>query len=479
MFARTLFFFAAAWLPTLGLAQVPMAIPYSRTQDLLVVDSDYDGVWRLADFNQDGDYNDPGEISSFYSDLIGAFAWTTPVSVCSAPDGTVYVGDSATDTIYALRDNNGDGDANDPGEHRVFFDMSNVGAITMQTPSGITVDLLGRLFIAVTNTASPAGPDRILELQDLNFDGDANDAGEATDYYTVPNSTATVGASLPTKVVVAPNGNLYYTEIGTTGAYTKGVWQLADNNFDGDANDLGEATLFWTPPFASSPFYWGLAVDALGNFYVTDHSANEQVWRGRDANQNGTIEPSEQTLFYQTAGSTWWDVVLRDDGTVLLCEDQTPDRVTALRDLNNDGDALDANESYQAYDSTTAGVVLVAPRGACMMRAPQLEVSPAVVPIGQTTMLITHASKPGDLTLVVIATGLGPAIPLPPWGTVEVAINFFQSVSLGFADSSGFYNVPLALPNNPAVIGSYAFQSLAGDMFRLFLSNGAPMVVTP
>ncbi|MFN0253689.1 MAG: hypothetical protein ACKV2T_42870, partial [Kofleriaceae bacterium] len=57
---------AALSFPTLVAAQVPPALPFARTLDLLVVDSSYDGVWRLADFNQDGDYNDPGEISSYY-----------------------------------------------------------------------------------------------------------------------------------------------------------------------------------------------------------------------------------------------------------------------------------------------------------------------------------------------------------------------------------------------------------------------------
>jgi hypothetical protein len=461
-----------------AVAQVPLAIPHLRSHDLLVVDSDYDGVWRLADGNQDGDYNDPGEITSFYSDAIGAYAWTTPACIGSAPNGTVHVGDSGTDTIYALLDGNGDGDANDAGEHRIFFDASNAGGFAIPTPNGITFDAIGRMFLTIINSASPAVPDRILVLEDLNSDGDANDLGEAIDYYSPANSTTPVGGSIPTKVVIGPDGKVYYSEIGTTGAFTKGVWQLTDANLNGHCNDPGEATLFWAPPFAASPFYWGLAVDRLGNFYVSDHSNNEQVWRGRDANGDNTIDPSEQSLFYQTGNSTWWDIVLREDGTVLLCEDLNPDRITALRDQNNDGDALDATESTQAYDSTVTSP-LVQPRGAALIRAPLLELSPDTVPIGQTTFVTTRTSNPGDLAVAVIAFGLGPNFALPPWGTVEIDLAAFTTVAVGFADSAGSFTVPFAVPSNPNVIGTYAFQSLAGDLFRLFLSNASVLTVTP
>ena len=247
MFARFLALFPLCHLLSLAGAQVPLAIPYARTQDLLVVDSTYDGIWRFADFNQDGDFDDAGEITSFYSDLVGAFAWSTPTAIVSAPDGTVYVTEVSNDAIYALHDNNGDGDANDPGECRVFFDGTNASGFAIPQAYGITVDAIGRVFLAVNNASSPAGPDRILLLHDLNGDGDCQDANEAISYYDLPGTTGVVAASIPTKVVVGPDGSVYYTEVGTT--FTKGVWKLTDGNSNGNCNDPGEATLFWTPPF--------------------------------------------------------------------------------------------------------------------------------------------------------------------------------------------------------------------------------------
>ncbi|MFN9277064.1 MAG: hypothetical protein ACK6D2_15195 [Planctomycetota bacterium] len=471
--------FAALLLPAAAIAQIlPTAVPYARTQDLFVADSTNDACYRLTDFNQDGDYNDPGEANLFYSDFVGAFPWTNPAAVGCAADGTVYVADTTTDVGYALRDLTGDGDANDPSEATVFLDNANASGFVMQTVNGITFDVLGRIYLTNANTSTPVGPDRSVRVQDQNGDGDANDAGEVFDFYTVPSSVTPVGVSIPTKAMIGPDLCVYYTEIGTGTAYPKGVYRLNDLNQDGDCNDAGEAAMYWTPPFAASPFYWGFAIDQQGWFYVTDHSTNEKVWRGKDLNGNGTIETTEQTLYYQTSASTWWEVAVRDDGVVFLCESQSPDRVTRLVDLNGDGDALDAGESFQAYDSSVS-TTAVGMRGLAFQRAPLLQAQPPVAPIGTTTNLVTQAAAPGDLVLLVMSIGLGPAIALPPFGVVEIDVSSFASLGVGLADPQGYFGLPLSIPNNPAVIGAYAFQSLAGNQFRLFLANAASLTVTP
>jgi hypothetical protein len=458
-------------------AQVPQAIPYTRTLDLLVVDSTNDCVWRMSDFNQDGDYQDAGEIVSFYSDTIGSIALSNPTCIVAAPDGTVYVGDSTADIVLALRDQNGDGDANDPGEHRVFFDSAtNAGGITMASVMGITVDAIGRLFLAVAN-AGTTGTDLILLLHDVDNDGDANDLGEAISYCTIPGGAGAGGNSVPTKVVVGPGGSVFYTDIASSGPLAKGVYKLTDVNQNGHCNDPGEVSLFWTfPGLVPSPNYFGLAVSQSGTFYLSDSSNNEQVWAARDVDANGVVDPGEQRLFFQSTGSTWWDVVLRDDGDVLVCDATAPDHVTALRDLNLDGDANDAGESNDAYNAAGASVA-VSLRGACMLQAPTLVLAPPVVSIGGATTVVTLATKPGDLTLLVMSIGLGPAIPLPPWGVVRIDTSVFVSLSLGFADANALHSVPFAVPNLPAALGTWAFQSLSGDAYRLFLSNPGLLTV--
>jgi hypothetical protein len=471
---------AAALLTTATIAQVPPLLPFQRHLDLLVVDSSFDGIWRLADLDQDGDYNDPGEQLVFYSD-VGSIALTNPSSITCADDGTVYIADSTVDIILALRDQNGDGDANDPGEFRVCCNsVANGSGILMASVQGLTVDGLGRLWVANANAGTtPLGSDGLYQLSDLNGDGDFDDAGEIVAYCTIPNGGGAVGNSIPTKVWIGPDANVYYAEVGSTGAVTKGVWKLTDLNTDGDCNDPGEVNLLWTPPASASPFYWSLAIDPVGNVYTTDHSTNEQVWRGNDLNQNGTIEPSEQTLFYQTSASTWWDVLLRDDGAVLLVEAQTPDRITVLRDLNADGDALDAGEASQGYDASVAAQA-ISLRGAALLRAPRLTSNPPIVQIGNNTSFVTEANKPGDLVVVALSVGPAPlTIALPPWGTVEIDVSAFVILGFGLAGPNGSYVQPFAVPNSPTAIGAWALQSLAGDNFRLFLSNSASLQITP
>ena len=454
--------------------QVPPILPYARTLDLMVVDSSYDGVWRLADLNQDGDFHDAGEILSFYDDAAGSITLTNPNCIATANDGTVYIGDSTVDVIVALRDNNGDGDAVDAGEHRVFFDSSaNASGITMASIQGLKVDALGRVFAAVSNAGG--GTDIILLLEDGNMDGDANDLGEATDYCTIPNVGTATGDSIPTRVAIAPDATVYYTEVGSTGVLPKGVYKLTDSNNNGNCNDPGEVTLFWQPPAAASPFYWGLAIDQDGYFYVTDHSTNEQVWRGKDLDDNGTIDPSEENLYYSTSASTWWGIAVRDDGALLLCEDQTPDRVIELRDLNSDGDALDPGEANEAYNDTVTGNVR--PRGAAFWRAPLLSVFPSPITPGQSTTFTTETTQPQQLVAVFFSVGLAGPTPLPPFGQIEIDASGFVPLGFGLSDATNLFALPFMAPNMASAIGTYGVQSWCGDNARFFLSNGAPLTV--
>lgn len=466
---------AATALAASAVAQVPPASPFPRTLDLIVLDSDSDGLVRLVDQNQDGDYNDPGEITSFYSPLLSPVVMTNPTGIGTSFDGRVYVTDVSTDVVYALLDLNGDGDANDPGECWHFFDATNAGGLVMQIAYSVMVDALGRVFVSVTNQSSPATPDRILKLEDLNFDGDANDPGEASDYYTVPNSVTPLANSIVTKAAAGPDNNLYYTDVGTL-LGQRGVWRLVDLNSDGDCNDPGEASLFWNPG-AGNAQYWALAIDSTGVFWVTDHNA-EHLWRGVDSDASGTITANEQTLYYVTAASSFWDIALRDDGSVLLADSQNPDKITALRDLDNDGTALGAGEAVQVYDATAAPVLLGV-RGAAFLRAPVLDVSPGIVPIGQSLTAVTYTARPFDLAALLLGNGVIAPVALPPWGALGIDPFTLQILTIGLSDATTAYLVPLQVPNTPAAIGTYGLQTLCGDLFRLYLSNAAPVVVTP
>ena len=459
-------------------AQRPMLVPFEQSLDLLVVDTGIDGVWRLSDLDQRGGYMTNGEIIQFYDGTTGPVSLSNPTCVAVGRFGQVFVGDSTTDVIAILEDLDGNGDALGSGEARAWFDSSNQSGIVMASVMGLTVDAFGDVFAAVANAGS-SGTDMILRLSDLNQDGDANDAGEAQVYCQIPNAAGSVGNSIPTKIVIAPNGWLYYAEVGSTGAVQKGVWQLADRNGDGDCDDPGELTHFWTPPSTASAggFYWGLAVDRAGVFYLTDHN-HEQVWRAQDLDQNGTITPNEETLFYQTTNSTWWDVMIHSDGTVLLCEDFTPDRIVALVDRNGDGDALDAGEASDWYDSTQSSIG-VRPRGGALKQAPSLAIHPQVVPHGQPINLLVTTPRRTTTVGIVLSNGLAAQpLSLPPIGRLQIDMSIMIPVIAGTSDAQGLFTLPLALPNDPGLIGSYAFQAIADvGSYRPYLTNAVTLTI--
>ncbi|MFK7741577.1 MAG: hypothetical protein AB8H80_14760 [Planctomycetota bacterium] len=459
-------------------AQTPAILPYQRTLDLLICDSSFDGIWRMVDWNQDGDYLDPGEAAAYYDENVGTIALGTPTCIATSFDGTAYVGDANVDIVLALRDDNGDGDANDSGEHRIFFDNTNAEGLVMASIGGIMVDAFGRVFASVANSGS-TGVDVIFLLEDLNGDGDANDLGESSNYHSVPNAAASTSHSIPTDVAAGRDLALYYNDIGVNGSIVKGVYRLADLNFDGDCEDAGERSPFWLPQSLNNEFFFGLATDQAGAWYLSDHGSNESVLRAFDANANGTIEPGEQSVFYTTGGSTWWDIVVRDDGALLLCEDQTTDRVTLLQDLNSDGDAMDLGEAIEIYDDTLAANPSVRPRGAAFLRAPLLIASPPTIAIGQTASFRVQTSKPLELAAVFLSVGTAGPVPLAPFGQVEIDASQVVALGFGVSDAMGSFAQPFAVPNSPAAIGTLAAQSWGGDAYRQFLSNSIVLTITP
>ncbi len=465
----------AALAAALPAQSIPQLTPFPRVMDLLIVDSTFDGVWRMMDLNQDGDYDDAQEISVYYDDVAGSIALTNPTCIAVGGDGTAYIADSTVDIVVALRDLNGDGDALDPGEHTIFFDGSNQSGILMPSAQGLCVDAIGNVYIANSNT-STVGVDAIIRLSDLDGDGDANDFGEAIYYCQVPNSSAVVGDSIPTTVAVGPDGRIYYTDVGATGAVVKGVYRLTDLNGDGDADDPGEHVLFWAPTAVGNAFYWGLAIARDGTIYVTDHG-NEQVWRGKDLNNDGTIFGAEENLYYQTGGSTWWDVILNPDGRIVLCEDQTPDRLTMLEDLDGNGDVLGAGESYEAYTSGV-GSQNVRPRGGAFLRAPTLSIQPTLVSVGQPVTFQVIASRPGDLVGVLLSDILIPApFSYAPFGFFEVNPQNLTPLFAAVAGPQSVLTTTFPIPNDPGLVGTYAFQALGANSARLYLSNGVGLTI--
>ncbi len=468
-------------------AQVPPTLPWSRTFDLFVSERANEDILRLRDLNQDGDYLDAGETIVFFTNAsptvptVSGIQLASTTGVACGLDGTIFAATSTSDEIAALRDLNGDGDADDAGEATIWFSSAgNASGILLGSAQSITVDLLGRIFVLTANGGSPVvGIDGVVMIQDLDADGDAQDIGEASYYLQIPNASGAVAHSNPTEFAFGPDGALYYGDIGTNGPIARGIYRAADNNFDGDCNDLGEVTLWWVPTFTGVPAWYGFAFDQVGQLYVTNHgSGGRSVTRVQDLNIDGSIDATEQAVFYTATSGIWWDLVRRSDG-VLLMIDSSPDAILAFNDLNADSDWLDPGEVTTAWDKNLAGFPTADLRAMTFMRAPQLTMTPQPVSIGTPVTWQMTTAEPFDLGVALGALTIISPISLPPFGDLEIDPSTLILFGLGVSNISCQAQFTLTLANDPALIGSYGCQAWCGELSRMFLSNPDSMIVTP
>ena len=121
----------------------------------------------------------------------------------STPISGVLLGDQGSssiegsDKIYLLVDTNGDGDAADEGERIVFFDETNAEGLGGEdgSPTGNILNI-GQSSTDGSVYAGDGDTDAVYRLKDLNGDGDANDAGESTVWFSEADNAA--GFTLPT-----------------------------------------------------------------------------------------------------------------------------------------------------------------------------------------------------------------------------------------------------------------------------------------
>lgn len=352
---RVLLSCATLAVPALALAQGPLDVVF-------VSDSTNDLVWRLEDLDGDGTYHGPGETLEFYSPSVGSVPLSNNLGITRGTNGVVYVCDASTDVVLALLDLDGDGNCNAVGEHWVFFDGNpggNASGVLMVSAQEVQATPDGRIWVASANTTS--GQDLIFYLQDLDGDGNANGPGEAVVYYAHPGTST--GDSLPQDMTFGPDGALYYLENGSTGFQPKGIYRLEDLDGSGVIDQPNELTPFFIPPAGSSTaFFWGFDVDDDGFFYMAD-TGNERIWRFRDGNGDGSVDPATEALvWWSTAASNIWQVSVGNDGWLYVGEFQSPRRVLRLKDLDGDGVVDPATEVETVYDQTLALASIGSPR---------------------------------------------------------------------------------------------------------------------
>lgn len=343
------------WLALAGLA-MPAALR-AQTQ-FLINDRTNDTIYRVIDLNGNGTIDEPGEVFAWFSgaNAAGTLAIQNPTCLAVRPDGAAIMGDQLNRNVYAIRDMNRDGDAQDVGESIVGADATNLSGVSFAFPTGAAFDSLGRAY--VVNAGNASGDDGIYRLVDLNADGDFQDAGEVTHCVTTGAFGPGNGPYSPQEVVLAP-GDVGYVRNSSSGLH--GIYRFVDSNGNGRADDPGEFTVFLDASNAPGvPVLAGFALELApgANSLYTQQTATggvDQILRATDLNaDNDAQDAGEVVMVYETAeaGFTLIDLVSLPNGDLLLT-DNSANRVVRLRDLDLDGTFMQPGERTDFFLNST------------------------------------------------------------------------------------------------------------------------------
>jgi hypothetical protein len=196
--------------------------------------------------------------------------------------------------------------------------------------------------------------DAVLRLEDLNRDGDANDGGEASIFYDA--SAGGPRLYTPNAIARAPDGSLYLADDGSAG---RRLLRLRDANADGDALDAEEAVVVYDAAALSTPVIGdpeSLAVSAAGDVFVGDATL-QAVFLLADANGDGDfLDEGESKVFFQAAAEAPLadiESMLAADGGLYVA-DKATGKIVFLEDLDGNREASAPGEVSVFLDETAS-----------------------------------------------------------------------------------------------------------------------------
>jgi hypothetical protein len=279
--------------PSVIAPEISLPPVYQPLQGLLLGDQGADTIFHLRDLNGDGDAADADERLVFFdsSNLSGLPNPAGNVfAIHQAADGKVYAGDGDTDSVYVLRDLNHDGDANDAGEARTWFSSANAGGLPLVTPNGVSTGPDGAVFVVNAGVIADPVDDVIYRTFDNNKDGDANDAGEATVWLNL--QTLNVKSSA---FDLSFDGSVAYLA-DTNGTDADTIYRIEDSNSN-NTIEASEVKIFIADgnPFGV-PVDFAIAAEG-GSVYTwefTKTGDTSRVFRLTDLNLSGTIDSAAE-----------------------------------------------------------------------------------------------------------------------------------------------------------------------------------------
>lgn len=348
----------------------------------LLADQTLDQVVLLKDLNGDGDTDDAGEATVFF-DAANASGLTAPTgnvfSLTQGSGGAVYLGDGDSDTVYRVRDRDGDGTANGAGEARVWFSGSaNASGLALNTPNGIAEGPDGALYVVEADTVGVPSGDYVYRMVDLNGDGDANDAGEVTPWLDLKAINA---ASSPFSIKF-DGDTAYVTD--TAGGTPDVIYAVRDTDGSGTIDPAEVRTFATEGSGTTALFDFALAVGDGSVWTWQWQAANgfASVFRLTDIDASGVIDQPDETdeVWNTTLLAGAYDFLAGFDmaydaltGDILIMSndsDAIGDWVIRLSDLDGDGAFWSDGEWKAVLARSAGGIYPDRPRALTFYTAP-------------------------------------------------------------------------------------------------------------
>lgn len=333
-----------------------------------VCDSSNDAIYRMVDLNGDGTIDPTHEVLVFYDDTSPGPDLSTPLHLLRLGSSLLVADAGTVDAILRLTDLNGDGDANDAGEVVAYYDDSATGP-DLATANGMSHAPGGAVLVSDDGSTVRA----ILRLIDTNNDGDAGDDGEVSIYYDQSALSPSPVMSDPEAVAAASSGAVYVAD-----SALGRVLRLADLNGDGDALDAAEATIFYegSVPALLTDID---AVQLDGDVVIAVDEDNGTVLRLTDSNGDGdALDPGEAMVWIDGATTAVAhdpnDVIVIGDGKLLIA-DGMQDALFLAEDVDGNG-MIEAAETTPYFDD--AGALLATPSGVAFEAAPPTSSPPQI-----------------------------------------------------------------------------------------------------
>ena len=273
---------------------------------------------------------------------------SSPSSVAFDTVGNLYIADSSNNRIRKVETNGIITTVAGNGTAAYFGDGSAAINASLWGPFGVTLDVIGNLYIAdlYSNRIRKVGTNGIITTIAGNGNGAPNFGAYSGDGGTATNA----GLYWPTGVAIDAAGNLYIADeynnrirkVGTNGI----IATVAGNGGYGFSGDGGVATN------ASLHMPSGVAIDAAGNLYIADsnnHRIRKVTFLSTPQNFAVLYSTTNRQLSFQLSGTPNYPYILLSTTNLTLPINWQP-VTTNLADTNGSWQSTDTNlDSQQKF----------------------------------------------------------------------------------------------------------------------------------